>query len=57
MAMYYVQKTLVQVLQVEASDPESAEEVARNTDEPTWFTESIDTERDFCVLNTSSNIG
>lgn len=54
---YYVQRTMIQVLKVTGVDtPEEAEEFARNTEDAEWCDRSVDTERDFVVLDGAGNV-
>ena len=52
MATYYVQRTLVQIIAVEA---ENADEALENAGDYNWTT-SIDTEQDFVLLDAAGQV-
>lgn len=53
---YYVQRTVVQVIEVDASDPETAERDAADVIDADWFERSIDISIEYLVLDESGKI-
>ena len=54
---FYVQRTVTQVLRITWVDtPEEAVANAADVDHPTWFSESLDTEIEYIVLDPNGKI-
>lgn len=50
--VFYVQRTLVQVVKITGAEtPEEAEANAADIDDPTWFERSLDTSKEYIVLD------